>query len=211
MTKIDITKLSAEELKSLQEQMSSLENKKKEERDLYKKLVDEDVRKIVPEFVEFQLNQQKMVDRAFAHFGDVLDLKKEIFGYPEDQSSHTFTDRDGTSSVTIGYNEIVGFDGTESAGILKIREYIKSLSGDDEKRKILGSLLETFMKPNKRGELNPSRVAELISQKDKVNDPVFSEGVDIIVNAQFKRRSSSYVRGWLMKGDDKIEFSITSK
>lgn len=215
----DITKLTAEERKALLAELAEQEKAEKRKREenveAYKSLVDELVAKVAPDLADFGTMQNIKVEETFKAFGEALKLKKELYGFKDDQASHTFTARDGSASIIIGYNEIIGFDGTESAGVIKIRDFIKTLAADDENRLVLAGLLETFMKPNKKGELNPTRVAELVAQKDKVNNPDFHEGVDIIVNAQFKTRTTTYVKGWYKRKDGekelKLEFMISTK
>lgn len=203
-------------LARLVEDEKAEKEKKADDIEAYKKIVDELVMAVAPDLADFGTLQNIKVEETFRAFQQALALKKDLFGYKDDQASHTFTARNGLGSVVIGYNEIIGFDGTENAGVIKIREFIKTLAADDENRLVLADLLETFMKPNKKGELNPTRVAELNAKKKSVNNDLFSEGVDIIVNAQFKTRTTTYVKGWFKRetGDGKelkMEFTISTK
>ncbi|SMG35786.1 hypothetical protein [Sphingobacterium psychroaquaticum] len=216
----EITKMTAAERKALMADLAKQEKAEKAQRaddiDAYKKLVDELVMKQAPELADFGTMQNIKVEETFKAFGQALEIKKELFGYNDTQASHTFSSRDGMGSIVIGYNEIIGFDGTENAGVIKIREYMTSLAADDPKRKILIRFLETFMKPNKKGELNPTRIVELVGLKQEADDEGFSEGVDIIVNAQFKTRTTTYVKGWFKRQDGegkelKMEFTISTK
>ncbi|WP_282635687.1 hypothetical protein [Sphingobacterium thalpophilum] len=214
----DLKNLSADQLAILKAQIlaeeKAKEQEKKQNRIAYKDMVEETVNRFAPELADFGKSQTAMVNKAFEMFRHALDLKKELYGYEDKQASHTFTTE--RASITIGYNEIISFNGTQSAGVAKIREFISSLAADDENRGVLADLLETFMKPNKKGELNPTRVAELIAKKDKIKDPLFHEGVDIIVAAQFKSRTSTFVKGWVKEaGEDgqekRTEFTISTK
>ncbi|SUJ26384.1 Protein of uncharacterised function (DUF3164) [Sphingobacterium spiritivorum] len=180
-----------------------------------KTMIDEMVTAKVPDLVSFGQKQTDIVNATFKDFEAIIQLKNELYGVKDGQASHTFTSRDGNGSICVGFNEIIAFDGTEGAGVKKIKEVIASLSSNDENREVLADLLNTFMKADKRGNLNPTRVAELVSKKETVRNPLFSEGVDIIVNAQFKTRSSMYVRGWQrIQGENgkevKLTFSITA-
>lgn len=216
---MDINTLSPAEKKALKDQLLAEEKEAKQQREndinTLKSLIDEMVTAKVPDLAEFGKRQTEVVNATFNDFEAIIKLKNDLYGTKENQASHTFTSRDGNGSIVVGYNEIIGFDGTEGAGVSKIKQVIASLSSDDENREVLADLLNTFMKPDKKGNLNPTRVAELVSKKEKVNKPLFSEGVDIIVNAQFKTRTSMYVRGWQrIKGENgkevKLTFSITA-
>lgn len=205
----------AELLKQLAAEQKSEKERKEKEIATYKDLQDKAVSAAIPGLVKFSESQKSLVETIFADFGALVALKKDLYTTKETQDSHTFTSRDGMGSITIGYNAIIGFDGTEAAGVQMVKEYISNMSADDDKRKTLGDLLNTFMKTDKNGNLNPTRIAELVNKKAEVNDPLFTNGVDTIVNAQFKTRTSTYVRGWQRiveegKPDVKISFSITA-
>lgn len=215
---VDLKNISPDQLEILRAQILADEKAKAEEKKqnrlAYKDMVEDTVNSFAPELAEFGKAQTEIVNKAFDMFKHALELKKELYGYEDKQSSHTFTTEN--ASIMIGYNEIISFDGTQSAGVSKIRGFISGLAADDENRAVLADLLETFMKPNKRGELNPTRVAELIAKKDKIKDEQFHEGVDIIVAAQFKSRTSTFVKGWVKeRGEDgqekKTEFTISTK
>src|SRR5690606_20245342 len=125
------------------------------------------------------------------------------------------THRKGLGSITLGYNVIITFDGTESEGVKLIKQYIKMLGTGDKNREVLSDLVNTFMKPDKKGNLNPARIAELVSKKEKINHPLFTQGVDIIIQAQMITRTSMYVRGWRLiekpNGTSvKVQFSLTA-
>lgn len=211
--------LTLEEKKALKKQWADEEKaakaKRRAEVATLKEMIDEIVQQIAPGLAVFGLKQNEIVENTYNAFSAVIALKNELYGVADGQASHTFSSRDGNGSITIGYNEIIGFDGTEGAGVVKIKQVISALSSDDGNREILADLLNTFMKPDKKGNLNPTRIAELVSKKEKVNDPLFSEGVDIIIGAQFKTRTSMYVRGWWRKIEEngkeiKLKFSITA-
>ncbi|WP_017258429.1 DUF3164 family protein [Pedobacter arcticus] len=214
-----ITDLTPEQKAELKNELANEEKAEKAKREADKvalrEMIDTMVTNKTPELVDFGAMQNKVVDSVFKDFESIISLKNELYGIKEGQASHTFSARDGNSSITMGYNETIGFDGTEGAGVAKIKEVIANLSSDDDNRGVLADLLNTFMKPDKKGNLNPTRVAELNSKKEKVNNPLFTEGVDIIIDAQFKTRTSMYIRGWQrITGENgkevKLTFSITA-
>lgn len=115
----------------------------------------------------------------------------------DDLESHTSTLDDGTASITIGYNINIGFDGTESAGVEKIKDFINSLATEEDNVLKLSAAVNTFLQPSaKTGMLNPTKIIQLSKLKDKFNDSRFDEGIDIIFKAQHKRKNSMYVSGW---------------
>ncbi len=216
---VDITKLSPAEQKALIKQLEELQKKEAESKvgkvEEYKTLVDNTIVEMLPRLMDFAKQQQLMVDRSFGDLSALIELKQELWKVKGMQDSNTFTHREGKGSITVGYNTIIAFDGTEGVGVQKIKEFIASLLENDEKRKVLVNLLNTFMKPDKNGNLNPTRITEMQKQEAEINDPLFSEGIEIIVKAQHKSRTSCFVKGWQLVTDEagkdkKVTFSISA-
>jgi hypothetical protein len=217
MTLENLTPEAKRELfKQLEAEQRADRLQKEKEIETYKTMQDSMVVEVLPLLVEFADQQKDIVCWTIKNLSALVTLKTDLFKVKDGgQDSHTFTNRDGSGSITIGYNAIIGFDGTETAGVQKVKEYLSTLSGDDEKRQILADLLNTFMKPDRKGNLNPTRIAELCNKKGEIDNPLFSDGIDTIVNAQFKTRTSMFVRGWQLvtkegEADKKIHFSISA-
>lgn len=190
--------------------------KKKRDRETYKELSAEFVNQNIQLLVLHQEATEVVIENLFKEYESILSLKAEIYGNRiEEQDSHTSTLEDGSSSITIGWNVTIGFNGTESEGVKKIKNFITSLSDESEKVKKLSRMVNTFLKPNaKTGMLNPSKIIELNKLRDEFNNAEFDEGLDIIFNAQIRRRNSMYVSGWKYvketgKPPRKIEFRFT--
>lgn len=190
--------------------------KKKRDRETYKELSAEFVNKNIQLLVLHQESTEVVIENLFKEYESILALKSEIYGNKiEEQDSHTSTLEDGSASITIGWNVTIGFNGTESEGVKKIKNFITSLSDESEKVKKLSRMVNTFLKPNaKTGMLNPAKIIELNKLRDEFNNAEFDEGLDIIFNAQIRRRNSMYVSGWKYvkkegKPPKKIEFRFT--
>lgn len=214
-----LDKLSPEEkkalLKELEAEQIATAKKKEAEIESYKTMSDELVINMLPTLVSFSEQQKGLVTHAFENLSALISLKKELYNTKETQDSYTFTARDGSGSITIGYNSIIGFDGTESAGVEKVKQFISTLSADDANRKTLADLVNTFMKEDRKGNLNPTRIAELCNKKAEIDSPLFSDGIDTIVKAQFKTRTSMFVKGWKRITNEegaeiKVQFSISA-
>lgn len=165
-----------------------------------------------------QLDIEQNVAACFKELSTYLQLKADTYGVDKlDQDSHTVTHSDGSCSITIGHNPGITFDGTETAGVQKIMDYITGLSGsdDDENATKLAKAVKFFLKPNlKTGMLNPGRIIQLNQMRADFNSPEFDDGMDIIVDAQNKTKGSSYVMGWQLidLGENrtrKVEFRFT--
>lgn len=217
---VDINSLSAKERKALLEGLSAADKAEKQKRandiETLKTLQDEFCNGWLPELIKFSEEQSNIVDAVFADTAPLISLKSELYEVSDDQGSHTFTARNGSGSITTGYNMVIGFDGTSDIGVQKIQKYLSSLSTDDVNRVKIEQILDVLMKRNKKGQLNPTRIVDLSNLKSKINDDDFSDGVDTVVAAQFKTRTSSYVEGWIRKISEngkeiKIQFRITAK
>ena len=219
MTMIDLAQLTDEQKKALQDQLKEEEKAKKEkkvqDRTTYKQLSEEFVLNDIDLIINHHGIQEKLIKKVFSDYEPIKALKAEVYGIEiNDQDSHTSTLKDGSASITIGYNVSIGFDGKESAGVEKIKEFISSLADDNDKVKKLSKMVNTFLKPNvKTGMLNPSKIIELSKLRDEFNDERFNEGLDIIFNAQQRRQNSMYISGWKFVQVDgvpkKLEFRFT--
>ncbi|WP_027380260.1 DUF3164 family protein [Chryseobacterium daeguense] len=219
MTTIDITKLSEEDKKKLEDQLKTdkQEKKKKRTEDLqtFKSLSEDFIEKHIDSFVHHHEITESMIEKLWTDFKPLRELKANMYGVKiKNQDSYTVTSKDGNSSFTVGYNVTIGFDGTESAGVEKIKEFLKSLSSDAENVKKLSSAVNTFLKPNmKTGMLNPAKIIELSKLKSEFNDERFEDGLQIILDAQIRRQNSMYVSGFKYVEIDgkpkKLEFRFT--
>ena len=220
MTAIDITQLTPEQRADLLKQAEELNKQEKAQKEAdrksFKELSEDFVQRIVDKIINKHFEVEEIVKFVFAEYEPIKELKAQAYGTKiNEQDSHTSTLADGSASITIGYNVSIGFDGTESAGVEKIKDFINSLADDSDKVKKLSKMVNTFLKPNtKTGMLNPSKIIELSRLKDEFNDERFNEGLDIIFNAQIRRQNSMYISGWkFVKAEDgqskKVEFRFT--
>jgi hypothetical protein len=217
MTVIDA--LSPEEKKALQKQWKEEEKQAKQKRteDLktFKDLSADFVNRNIDPLVHHHEITGHLIEKLWNDYKPLQELKAQVYGVKTNgQDSHTSTLEDGTASITIGYNVTIGFDGTESAGVEKIKEFINSLSNDEENVKKLSAAVNTFLKPNaKTGMLNPAKIIELSKLRSEFNDSRFDEGLEIIMNAQQRRQNSMYLSGWKFVEVDgmpkKLEFRFT--
>ena len=148
---LDITKLSAAEKSALMVQLEAEQKAKKEQlksdRKAYKELTCEFVNRNIEGCIHHNDITGALIEKLFEDYKTVKGLKQQVYGN-DPQDSHTSTLPDGSASITIGHNVSISFDGTESSGAQKIREFIKSLSDDssDEKTKKLAKSVDTFLK-----------------------------------------------------------------
>lgn len=219
---IDIKKLSAADKKALKAELAQEEKAEKEKRKAdvatLKNIGLEFLNNNIDTLALRHIDMETEVARIFKDLSAYIDLKANIYGVEKlDQDSHTVTHPEGDCSITIGYNPGISFDGTETAGVQKIMNYLTALSGDenDENAQKLSKAVKFFLRPNfKTGMLNPGRIIQLNQMRKDFNSPEFDEGMDIIVDAQNKTKGSTYVSGYkhIDLGDNrtrKVEFRFT--
>lgn len=219
MTTIDLTQLTIAQKEELAQQLAAEKQTAKEKSISDKKAFKELSAEFVQKNIDFWVNHNQVtalaIENLWKEFKPLQQLKADAYGSKVDkQESHTSTLEDGSASITIGYNVTIGFDGTESEGVEKIKEFLMSLSTDEDKNKKLSAAVNTFLKPNaKTGMLNPSKIIELSKLKEEFNDEKFNEGLQIIFDAQQKRKNSVYVSGWkfidMNDKPAKVEFRFT--
>lgn len=198
--KITLADLSPEERKQLaleaKETAKNERKKKQENYKTFKELGAEFIHRNISELTDLRGINENVILNVFKDFAPTLDIRKQLYG-DSDQDSYTTTLPDGSQSITIGYNVAISFDGTEPSGITKIKQYLATLSGDNNNARKLAASLNLLLKPNgKTGMLKPNVVLQLKALRDEYNDEGFDDGIEIIEKAQIFTRTTQYVRGW---------------
>lgn len=222
---IDLKSLSAEQKAFLKKELAqeAKQDKEKKQGDIatLKILQNDFLEQNIDTLVNRQGEMEQLVNGLFTDFGDILNLKSQVYGLDRlDQDSHTITNPEGSASITIGQNVTITFDGSESAGVQKIMDYLTAISGNqaNEENENMIKMSETvklLLKPSlKTKMLNPAKIIQLNAMRSTYNSPEFDEGMDIIINAQIRQKGSSYVSGYkfVQIGDvpsKKIEFRFT--
>lgn len=218
---IDLTKLSPQELADLNakiKERKALERKEQKEKN---QIIDEFTNEIVDNNIDFfvglNASVEKGIIKVFKEAKALIELRAERYeSKSEDQDSFTFTKKDGSASIRIGWNVKPTFTGVEAEGIKKIKEYMSSLAGSTENEQLLLEFLNVALKTDVQGNYNPKKVRELNSMRDKANSELFDAGMDIIDSAIVDVRTSQFVRGHKMveveEGLSKrIEFNFSFK
>lgn len=203
MTTIDIEQLTPEQKKALADQLAQEEKAKKQKKADDKKLMKNMENDVVLSQIDFFIDKRQdlesRIENLFKNIEPVIELRAEVFGNEKRaQDSHTFTLDDGSASVKVGWNVRPSFNGTESEGIVKIKNYMASLAGESDNEKILMDFLNIALKTDSQGNYDPKKVRELNQMRDRANSELFNEGMDIIMDAMIDIRTSRYARGYKM-------------
>lgn len=216
---INLKDLTAEQKRELAQQLKADQKAEKQKREgdlqCFKDLSKDFIEDNINPLVHHHEITGALIEKLWNDYKPLQKLKSEVYGVKiNEQDSHTSTLEDGSASITIGYNVSIGFDGTESAGVEKIKEFINSLSNDEDNVKKLSAAVNTFLQPNATtGMLNPSKIIQLSKLSKEFNDERFDEGLEIIFKAQQRRQNSMYVSGWkfveVKNKPVKLEFRFT--
>lgn len=195
LIKMDITKLSAAELKA---ELQRRESQKDADRNAYKELVEQTVPKAIFKLCTASEILSNAKTEAFQFFENILDLKAEVYGIKEKQMTHTFSD--GKSEITIGYRVNDGWDDTVNAGVAKVEKFISSLAKDKETAALV-SIVFNLLKKDAKGNLKGSRVLELQKLTKDFNDEEFTDGVNIIADSYKPVKSVWFIDAAIIQED----------
>lgn len=125
-----------------------------------------------------QMRQHK--DDVFRDVEAVIELKEALFNTKLDRHSNSFT-ADGIT-VSLGRRTNDGWDDTVDVGIAKVKDFLCGLAKDEDSGKLYTAVMQLLSK-DKKGNLKASALLQLEKYAAEWNDPVFTEGVEIIRNA----------------------------
>ena len=181
---MDITKLTPEERAALKAQLEAEERAEKQKRDddikAYKVLVAEFVHKTKDSMMHLSGLMRQRKDEVFDNVAVLVEMKEKLYNTKVDRHSNTFSD-DGIT-VTLGRRTNDGWDDTVEIGIAKVKEFLSSLAKDESASKLYTAVMQLLSK-DRKGNLKASAMLQLERYAAQWNDPLFSEGVEIIRNA----------------------------
>ena len=174
------------------------EEKHAQEVKAYKELVDEAVNLTVPEAQDISRILEQKKAAIFERFHSIISMKDELFSgsskAKDGRFTDTFTNKDSTARVTLGFNTNDAYDDTYTAGVEKVKEYIQSLASDDKSRQLAEMVNTLLMERSKAGQLKAQNVLRLESMANEIGDPTFIEGMKIIRDADRPDRTKQFVK-----------------
>ena len=193
---VEMTETERKEFEAYKQQKEEAEKKARIEKEKadYKKTVSELVEELFLRVQQVSKNIGGLKKEVYDTFMTVIDIKKELYNVKEGQNWHTFINEDMSKRITIGRNVTVGYDDTVNEGIQKVKEFITSLAGDDEKTQMLVNTVLRLLSKDKKGNLKPEKVLELEKLAEDYNNEEFSEGVKIIRDAYKPQYTKQFVK-----------------
>lgn len=205
---VEMTEEERKEFEAYKQQKEEAEKKARieKEREDYKKTVSELVEELFPKVQQVSKNIGELKKSVYDTFMTVIDIKKDLYNVKEGQNWHTFINQDMTKRITIGRNITIGYDDTVNEGIQKVKEFINSLAGDDEKTQMLVSTVLRLLSKDKKGNFKPEKVLELEKLAEDYNNEEFTEGVKIIRDAYKSQYTKQFVKAEYK--DEKGEWQV---
>jgi hypothetical protein len=194
---VDISSLSADQMKVLMKQLEEkqkLEQKQiSEKRSQYKGNVHTQVSELFPMLQKTSATLTEVKKEVFSRLQGLIVEKAVVYDREEDQTSHSFTTKEGDITIIIGYNMIDGWDDTANTGMAKVHDYLKSLGKNKDSRMLVDGINKLLSKDSK-GNLKASRVLQLKQMAEKSGSQAFIDAIQIITDAYRPVRSKEYVR-----------------
>jgi len=159
----------------------------------YKTLACEAVDENFPTLVDLAAQMKASKSQVFENFAALLESKSELYNTKGTQQSHTFTNKDVTKRIKIGYNMLDKYDDTAEVGIIKVKEYVQSLANSPETEQLVGMIIGLLAKDS-TGTLKASRIVTLKQYAEKSQSKEFVDGVNTIIDAYKPERSKMYIR-----------------
>jgi hypothetical protein len=194
---IDLSQLSSAQLEALTKQVKEKEAAEKEriqnERNNYKKMVDEAVMACLP--ILRSASEQLSLAKEFCldEFKALLHLKTELYGVKSEQQSHTFTNSDGSISIILGYHYIDGWDDTVSSGIAIVEQELDNLVHDETSRALIKGMRKLMAKDG-TGNIQYKRLGKIKEMAEELKIMRLQDGLKIIEQAYRPKRSTDYIK-----------------
>lgn len=171
------------------------EQKAKEQRELYCKMVDEEIENSIPELSSLSEQIKTTKETVYGNFKTIIEMKQEIFAskIKDSQRSHTFTNSEGNKRITLGFYVTDGYRDTVEEGIDIVQEVISGFANSPETEALVKMVLKLLSRDAK-GTLKASRIVQLRKIAEESGNERFIEGVKIIEEAYQPAVSKQYVR-----------------
>ena len=183
------------------------EQKAEEQRELYSKMVDEEIENSIPELSSLSEQIKTTKETVYGNFKTILEMKQEIFAskIKDSQRSHTFTNSDGNKRITLGVYVTDGYRDTVEEGIDIVKEVISGFANSAETESLVKMVLKLLSRDAK-GTLKASRIVQLRKIAEESGNERFIEGVKIIEEAYQPAVSKQYVRAEMK--DEKGQWKV---
>ncbi len=200
-TKTEQVAMTAEERAAFEafkrdQERKAAEAKRKQDREVYAQLVDNEVAHAVGICLSASEDLRGVKQTIYNNFRSVLELKQQLTGVKDkqgEQYSHTFTTSDGKFRITLGNYTVDGYRDTVDDGIAIVKEYIESLAKDENSKALVNAVLRLLSR-DQAGNIKASRVLQLRKMAEETGNARFIEGVRIIEESYQPTVTKQFIR-----------------
>lgn len=175
------------------EELAAEKAKLEEDRKTYKMLVSDTVTDKFAKLQQLSGDLAKAKGEIYEAFEEILKLKGELYGYREDQRSHTFSSADGRCRITIGNYLSDNYDDTAADGVAKVKSILAEMINDEDTRFLVSSMMN-LLSGDSDGNLKASKVIILKQHALESRRDNLIEAVEIIEKAYNPILSKLFIR-----------------
>lgn len=179
-------------LADLEADKAAQEQKKLDDREAYKNLRDETIKKMFSELSRLSTTLMLQKQTVFKEFEQIIALKNDLYKTKSDRQTDSFTTSDGNITIKLGNRVFEGWDDTVEVGIQKVRDYLKTLAKDENSANLVETVMNLLSK-DRKGNLKANKVLELEKLAQKSGNADFLEGLKIIKDAYRPTPSCQFV------------------
>jgi hypothetical protein len=125
---------------------------------------------------------RSLKEEVFKEAETLIQLKEELYHTKSDRHSDQFTSSDGRITIALGSRTNDGWDDTVNAGVVRVKEFIRSLAKDADSAALTEMVMNLLAK-DRKGNLKASRVLQLREIARTSGYPELIEATDIIQSA----------------------------
>lgn len=201
---LDLQGVSDEALEAALKQRKEAKKKAKiQQENKYKKDKDAFIESTIIDFQQFNKMLSNFKDFTLKRGIELYNEMYKVYDRePKDHKSMTLESEDGQFKIVLENQERVHLDDSAKPGIEMIQEVLKEKF--EGRNKTMYDIINSILIKNSKGDYDPKLVSKLRKHVDKVSDPRFTEGLDIIAKAFKTVGTSRYVRAY--KRDENGKF-----
>lgn len=201
---IDLSSLSASEMRAELERREAAEKKEKEA--VIKQFeTDKEtfVNDTVSEFKRLREVLKTVKHTAILNGKKLHDRMWEVYGKEaKEQKQFTLTNKKKTAKIVVDNSEKMGFSEESVVAIQAIKDFFK---GKFENRsKLIYSLLDALLIKNSAGDYDPKLLTKLRDQVKEINDPELSKHYQLLVDSQVVTGTALYLRVYEVNKNGKM-------
>ncbi len=207
MGNVDLSKLSASELKELLAKKEKQEaEQRQKEIEAYEKERDEMIMKFVKRaeafhyaLQEFKKECHEAMDRQAEKLSEYGKMRSNSKG------GFSITTKDGMLRITRIRSVEPYWDERSTKAVELIKDFLYDTVKKKDKK--LFEILMSFIEKNKNGDLEYNKVMSLIQHEDKYNDPRWKEGLQLIKES-FNNRLKGYSYEFKIASEDDGKWQV---